>query len=171
MSISKTNIVTTDGTEWYTFDDPMSLPIARAWMASSATRRLKLVMTVDELNKMLVRQEQFMNQGLIVDAAHINKVIAERLTNYGYEDAYIEYACTCTVCPALGESENSWDANIAKRKAEILMSEGNEEARFFFIFMVANILFDVSQFTQDSFLQLFREQNLRWVEQSQKLYS
>jgi len=176
IMLNKTEITTLNPTtgepmEWYTYDDPLNLPIARAWMASAATRRLKLVLTGEELDKMLLRQEQFMNQGLIVDAAHINKVIQERRTHYGYEDAYIEYATACTVCPSLGEDAEKWNPIIAKKKASILAQEGNEEARFFFIFMVATIIYDVSQFTQDSFLQLLQEQNLKWSEQSKMLYS
>lgn len=118
-----------DGTEWFEYHNPMTIPAKRAISAEVATRFVEMNMTKDQLSTIIEAMKKSANGGNIVEMFHLLAEMEFRLEFIGEEQTMIELAACYFVIN--GEDETEFSDVWKQIKIERIKS--NSEASDFFI--------------------------------------
>ena len=115
------------GFRYYTYQDPLQMPIRRMIAIESASRFLEMNLTRESLQAMLVLMEQAANRGQIVALFHYIQELKTRLELVGEEDCLLQLAG----CYFIREDENPQETHLIPEK--IACWKQDPEALHFFL--------------------------------------
>lgn len=118
-----------DGTTWFEYQNPMTIPAKRAIAAEVATRFAEMNMTKDQLSTMIEAMKKSANGGNIVEMFHLLAEMEFRLEFIGEEQTMIELAA----CYFVINGEDETDFSDVHKQLKIDRIKSNSEASDFFI--------------------------------------
>ena len=96
-----------DGTDWFEYQNPMTIPAKRAIAAEVATRFAEMNMTNDQLKTLIESMKRSANTGNIVEMFHVLTEMEFRLEFIGEEQTMVELAACYFVIDGENETEFS----------------------------------------------------------------
>lgn len=118
-----------DGTKWFEYKNPLTIPARRAISAEVATRFAEMNMNKTQLKTLIDGMKRHANNGNIVELFNILAEMEFRLEYIGEEKTLLELATCYFVID--GENENDFNDVWKNRKMEMMENDG--ELKDFFL--------------------------------------
>jgi hypothetical protein len=112
-----------DGTKWFEYKNPLTIPARRAISAEVATRFAEMNMNKDQLKTLIEGMKKHANNGNIVELFNILAEMEFRMEYIGEEKTLLELASCYFIID--GENENDFNDVWKSRKTEMMENDGD----------------------------------------------